>query len=142
MKSLVKKITFAGTMLALANLRIQAQAATDDITRINLSPGGNQFSGLASMTPAGVISALITLALVIAALVAFGFLIFGGILWITSGGDKQKTESARNTITAALVGLLIVFGSWAIIKLAEAFLGVTFTEGMNIISVTDVGGTS
>jgi len=58
-------------------------------------------------------------------LVAFGFLIFGGIKWISSGGDKEQTAKAQSTITAALIGLVIVFAAWAIIKLIETFFGIS-----------------
>jgi hypothetical protein len=46
----------------------------------------------------------------------------GGIEWITSGGDKGKTESARNKITAAVIGLVILAASWAILGLVLQFL--------------------
>jgi amino acid transporter len=70
-----------------------------------------------------VISSAINLIFMVAALIAFGFLIFGGIEWITSGGDKGKTEGARNKITAAVVGLLILAASWAIIDFTLGLLG-------------------
>ena len=47
------------------------------------------------------ISALVGLLLIISALLAFFFLILGGIQWITSGGDKAGMEAARNKITHA-----------------------------------------
>ena len=62
--------------------------------------------------------------MVIAALLVFLYLIWGGIEWITSGGDKGKTESARNKITAAVIGLIVVAASYAILQLALNFLGV------------------
>lgn len=61
--------------------------------------------------------------LVFAALLVFMYLIWGGIEWITSGGDKTKTESARNRITAAVVGLIVLAASWAILTLVLSFLG-------------------
>jgi len=70
------------------------------------------------------ISAAIGAAFGIAGILVFAMLIWGGISWVTSGGDKEKTESARNRITNALVGLAIIAASWAIIKLLEAFLGI------------------
>jgi TRAP-type C4-dicarboxylate transport system permease small subunit len=71
-----------------------------------------------------IVSGAIQLILVIAALVAFVFLIIGGIKWVTSGGDKEKTAGAQRTLTAALVGLVIVFAAWAIMKLLETFFGI------------------
>ncbi|MBI2617636.1 hypothetical protein HYW55_05885 [Candidatus Gottesmanbacteria bacterium] len=55
------------------------------------------------------IGAIIGAALVLATLAAFFFLLWGGIQWITSGGDKAGVESAQHRIQAALLGLLIVF---------------------------------
>ncbi len=71
-----------------------------------------------------IVSGAIRLILVIAALIAFIFLIIGGIKWVTSGGDKEKTANAQQTLTAALVGLVIVFAAWAIIRLIETFFGI------------------
>ena len=62
--------------------------------------------------------------LVVAAIVFFFILVIGGIKWIASGGDKAQTEGARNQITAALVGLVIVFAAWAILALIKTFFGV------------------
>ena len=62
--------------------------------------------------------------MVLGALLVFMYLIWGGIEWITSGGDKTKTESARNKITAAVLGLIILAASWAILGLVLQFLGV------------------
>lgn len=68
---------------------------------------------------------LLTLIIAIAALLVFLYLIWGGIDWITSGGDKGKTEQARQKIVAAVIGLIIVAASYAILTLALNFLGYT-----------------
>jgi hypothetical protein len=75
------------------------------------------------------ISALVGVLLIISALLAFFFLILGGISWITSGGDKAKMEEARNKITHAIVGLIIVGAAWAVMTLVQNFLGVTIIGG-------------
>jgi TRAP-type C4-dicarboxylate transport system permease small subunit len=90
---------------------------------VNLNPGG-QFSGLNNITIANIISAIIILVLIVAALVFFFMLVWGGIKYITSGGDKAQTEAARSQITAALIGLVIVFAAWAIINLVNIFFGI------------------
>ena len=61
--------------------------------------------------------------MVIAALLVFMYLIWGGIEWITSGGDKGKTESARNKITAAILGLIVLAASYAVLLIALNFIG-------------------
>src|SRR3990167_5401395 len=97
------------------------------LAQINIGPGG-QFSGLNNITIVNLISALIILVLIIAALVFLFMLILGGIRYITSGGDKAQTESARGQITAALIGLVIVFAAWAVINLVNLFFGVNIME--------------
>jgi len=92
---------------------------------ISLTPPPNSdFSNLMNLTFPNIISAAIRLIVVIAAVVFFFILIIGGIRWIASGGDKAQTEAARNQITAALVGLVIVFAAWAIVALINTFFHV------------------
>lgn len=101
-------------------LNLLAQSDT-----INLKPdAGSGFSSLGGFTIPSIVSGLIRLSLVIAAIVFFFILVIGGIRWIASGGDKAQTEGARNQITAALVGLVIVFAAWAIVALINTFFGI------------------
>jgi len=101
---------------------------------INLAPRG-QFANLDFEIPS-LISAAITLALIIAAIVFFFMLVIGGIRWITSGGDKAQTEGARNQITAALVGLVIVFAAWAIAQLLGTFFDIEIFSNLQLPTVT------
>ncbi len=96
------------------------------LTQINLQPAANDknFGNLGTLTIPVLISALIRGVVVIAAIVFFFILVIGGIRWIASGGDKGQTEAARNQITAALVGLVIVFAAWAIVALINTFFKI------------------
>ena len=78
------------------------------------------------------ISAAVGTILILAALLAFVFLILGGLQWITSGGDKAAMESARNKITHAIVGLIIVGAAWAIMMLVQNFLGVSIIGSQGV----------
>jgi TRAP-type C4-dicarboxylate transport system permease small subunit len=92
--------------------------------KIELQPKTGDFVGLGTLTLPQIISALIRGIVVIAAVIFFFILVVGGIRWIASGGDKAQTEAARNQITAALVGLVIVFAAWAIVALINVFFDV------------------
>jgi TRAP-type C4-dicarboxylate transport system permease small subunit len=92
--------------------------------KINLQPQTGEFQGLGGLTVPAIISGLIRFTVVVAAIVFFFILVLGGIKWIASGGDKQQTETARNQITAALVGLVIVFAAWAIVALINTFFNI------------------
>lgn len=67
----------------------------------------------------------ITIIFVIAIVIALVFLVYGGVKWILSGGDKAAVESARNTIVAAVVGLVIVFLSYFILNIVLGFFGLS-----------------
>ena len=90
---------------------------------INITPP-NGFANLNGITIGGIVGFLVGAVLIIAGLLFFFMLVLGGIKWIMSGGDKGKTEEARNQITAALIGLIIVFAAWAIIILIQQIFGV------------------
>ena len=115
-------------MISILSLPATVFAQSD----INLKAGG-EFANIGNITISSIISALVILVLIIAALVFFFMLVIGGIKWITSGGDKAQTEGARNQVTAALVGLVIVFAAWAIISLVNSFFGINIL-GLNIPS--------
>lgn len=102
--------------------------------QINLGvPSNSGFSNITNLQFSDVVSAGIQIILVVAAIIFFFMLVLGGLKWITSGGDKGKTEQARSQITAALVGLVIVFAAWAIVQLIEAFFGVSILNGLDIL---------
>lgn len=77
------------------------------------------------------INTVLTFVFVVAVLLVFMYIVWGGITWITSGGDKGKTEEARNKITAAVVGLIILLASFAILQLVVRF----FTGGSDFNAV-------
>jgi len=70
------------------------------------------------------ISNMISFAIIIASIAFAAFLIMGGFQYLTSGGDKTKTEEARSRITNALIGLAIVTASWAVWKIVVYFFGI------------------
>jgi len=88
------------------------------------SPIGGQTAGFVIGDLGLAFNQLVRLGLFLAGLIVFVYLIIGGIQWITSGGDKAKTEAARGRITAAVVGLAIVASSFAIMSLLGTLFGI------------------
>jgi uncharacterized membrane protein YqgA involved in biofilm formation len=64
-----------------------------------------------------VFSTVLGLAISFAAIVLLFYLIMGGIKFITSSGDPQKTSGAKNTITYALGGVLLIILSYLILQI-------------------------
>lgn len=72
----------------------------------------------------------IRLVLVGAAFLLLAYLFYGCISWITSGGDKEKIEKARNTLTNAIIGIFIVIGSLTVFQvLTGDVLGIIKNTG-------------
>ncbi len=78
----------------------------------------------------------ITAIIVVAGLIFFFMLIIGGLRWVLSGGDKAQTEAARGQITAALIGLVIIFSAWAIATLVSNVFGVNILN----LTIPAIGG--
>lgn len=91
--------------------------------------GGGAISDvLAALTIGQIISTIIRVLLIAAAVVFFLWLVLGGIRWIMSGGDKARVETARDQVTHALIGLVIVFSAFAIARLIDVLFGVNLFE--------------
>jgi uncharacterized membrane protein len=80
------------------------------------------------------ISAAIGAAFMVSFLLVFVMLVWGGVQWITSGGDKENTQKAKDRITSALVGLAIIGGAWALMKIVGAFFGVDIFSNFKLPS--------
>lgn len=68
----------------------------------------------------------LTIMFVIAAIALVFFTVWGGIQWITSGGDKAKIQAARNRITYAIIGLIVTFLSFFIVNTVGGAFGINF----------------
>lgn len=63
-------------------------------------------------------------------LVAVSFLIYGGFLWLTAAGNEERIEKAKRVIVNAVIGLVIVLLSWAIVLYVARFVtGATSGDG-------------
>ena len=83
---------------------------------------------LQGFTGAGFFSALLPklvgMTLLAGVVIFFFVFAFGAIQWILSGGDKSALEGARAKISNGLTGLVILFGTFAVIKLIEFFFKI------------------
>jgi hypothetical protein len=118
-----KTLTRISALVALAAVSPMAAFAQNNTVNIAL-PTTSAFNSVTSWNATRLAGAAINLILIISGLVAFFFLLWGGLQWILAGGDKEGTEKARKRITAALIGLVIVFSVYALVSLASGFLGV------------------
>ncbi len=88
------------------------------------APGGIPQGG--QDTAQRIIQIGVALLLVVAILFGLVYLIFGGIQWITSRGDKQQLEQAKLKITYAVIGLIIALGGFSIVIFVFDFFNLSF----------------
>ena len=59
-------------------------------------------------------------------------MLLGAISWIASGGEKSAIEGARGKITNAIIGIVLLLSTFALLKIIEVFFGI------NILTI-DIG---
>ncbi len=87
-------------------------------------PPATNFSDLASL-----INVIIPNILIAAGVVFFVIIVYAGIQMIAAGSlEAQKWEKVRNTLTAAVVGLVIVVVAYWIVQIIATVTGINITN--------------
>ncbi len=117
-----KHLLFVGVVLAML---LPAFAAAQDIDPVVEDTGGfyvtdqPQF-GLATggddQGLIGVIEQIIKFFASILAVLAILVIVIAGILYITSGGDEGRIQTAKTWLTYAIIGLIIALLAWVIVN--------------------------
>ncbi len=95
----------------------------------NVSIGDQVESRVAINTDLGsFVSKTISAIILVAGLATLLYLIYGGLQWISSGGDKGKLDEARAKITNGIIGLAIVASAWAVYLLLDYFFGIGIAQ--------------
>lgn len=75
-----------------------------------------------------VFASVVTSLLALGGIVLFLMLLSGGFKYLTSGGDPKATEGAQKTLTYAIGGLVMLAGSYIILKIIADFTGADVTN--------------
>lgn len=67
---------------------------------------------------------IITAVVSLAGVALFIMFIVGGFSFLTSGGNPKQLEQARNTLTYAIIGIVVMVASYLILLLIGAFTGL------------------
>jgi hypothetical protein len=73
------------------------------------------------------VSNIIRALVMFSGVVLFVMLLSGGMSFLFSGGDQKKLEKAKGTITNAFIGLVVLVGSYLILRLIKTITGVDVT---------------
>lgn len=120
-------LTFAFCVLILAKAEsaLAQQVIEKYQTAVGFPEIKNPFVDKADIVPGENLSSFLTylfnISLLVAALAAFGALVFGGVMYMTSGLADTKSK-ARELIQSAFIGLLLLVGTYLILLLINPAL--------------------
>lgn len=70
-------------------------------------------------TPGGIISRALVFAFPLAGIVLFVMLVWGGFEMLSGAASKKSLDAGKQRITAAIIGFILLFTSYWIIKIVE-----------------------
>jgi len=70
------------------------------------------------------IANIFTVFITLLGLAGFVMFLIAGVRWLTSGGNSKGMETAKNTMTFAVVGLVVALSAFIVINLIADFTGV------------------
>jgi len=120
----VKKLLFICLLLLTILLPVQIEAQTP--VTVNINP---PTAGVNPNVDVGIIlTNALTILFFVAALVVVFMVVLGAFQWITAGGDKDSLGKARERITQALIGFVILALAWLIVKVVGDFININVTN--------------
>ncbi len=130
MKAKVFAMTRAVGFGLLALPAVAAAASHTTITNLDLAGlGVGIFKG---GTLLAALAGIIKTFLLVAGILAFLFVLYGGFIYLTAGGDSDKAGKGRTVIVNAIIGVLIIFLSFALV---DFIIKKTQKSTLNIIGV-------
>jgi len=94
--------------------------SVDSVVSLN-----NPLASAGVTTPQQLIGKIISAVLGVIGSIALLMFIFGGLVWMTAGGNEKKVSQGRDILMWAAIGLIIIFISYAAVRfLLGEVLGV------------------
>ncbi|NCD00553.1 hypothetical protein EOL94_00425 [bacterium] len=112
-------IVFVCTLAILSPaISVSAQAPADQAGNVPTSTEDihltNPLSGVSS--PQVLIGRIINSVLGVVGSLALLMFVYGGITWMTSSGSSDKVKKGRDILVWSIIGLAVIFMSYAIVK--------------------------
>ena len=88
------------------------------------------FTGLGTKDLREGVMAIVRILLGFLGIIAIVIILYGGFVWLTSAGNEEKVGQAKKIITSGIIGLIIIFVSYAIAEFViSQLLMATGAEG-------------
>jgi len=122
-RSKASKSFFAGAVLGIALSAFGAHSVLAKKTLSDAASGLSSVSQKTGITEGQVTTIVgngIATLLTAVGLLFFGLMVYAGITWMIARGNEEDVTKARNTIIAAVIGLLITVSAYAITNFIES----------------------
>lgn len=130
LQTIILSFAFVLTLI-MSGHSLQASAATNSLDCNEGASGTQQGAICLPADPTGVSNSIpdksvkgtllqvIQIMLGFAGIIAIFFVIIGGYRYIFDGGNSEQAEKGKKTVTNALIGLVIIFLSFAIVTIVS-----------------------
>ncbi len=78
------------------------------------------------------IANIFSVAITVIGLGGFVMMIVGSFYYLTSGGNTKGTDTAKKTLTSAVLGLVVALSAFIILNLIASFTGVSIIKQFRI----------
>jgi hypothetical protein len=102
--------------IPLSTSIVSADAQSDICNGVGAASGGGGCTTNSGPSLTSIVAAVVNILSIIVGLTAVIMIMVAGFQYVTSAGDSGKISGAKGTITYAIVGLIVVAFSQAIVK--------------------------
>lgn len=111
MRKKIQHIVFISSLsLLLASTALAANNSTAPTKTVPINS-----PIIANSIPA-LVRSIVTTILGIVGAIALAMFVYGGVMWMTSAGNQNRVEKGKETLIWATFGLIVIFGSYALLK--------------------------
>lgn len=108
----MKKVVTKASLALFSSLALVSPAFAQII--VPECPAELQAKNLCSLTR--VITIILNAILAVVGIIALIYLVIGGLRYITSSGNPDAVEGAKNQILYAIIGIIVVVLAWALVN--------------------------
>jgi len=119
MKKIIKQAVVAIALLLIVAPVFVANAQTP--VDFGLNEAGNIGLPNTAQDPKEAAVNIVRYLMTFLGIIAVIVILYGGFLWLTAGGNEDRVGSAKKTIIAGVIGLVIIIAAYAIVTIVVGF---------------------
>ena len=101
-------------LILVFTLALFAFSALPALAQLDVGLNYGTYTGLGTVDLREGVMNIVRLLLGFLGIIAILIILWGGFVWLTSGGSEDKIGTAKKIISAGIIGLVVIFISFAI----------------------------